>query len=237
MRRIESRAPGGPETLVLAEAPAPQPTGDEVVIDVAVCGINYPDVLIIEDLYQLRPPRPFGGGIDSIVVVEHRQHQDDGLRAGLGDPAQTPQAVGGVDRPAETLDVDFEGVRLLGYDLACDDEPPGCRLVLYDVRVQTLIVESDGRVVGIRCRRFGATVDVRARRGVVLATGSFAYNDAMVARYAPRIAVWSPGGRALLDRPRAGARRPGRDRRGAGPVSARGQLAGDRPAADPTDGL
>ncbi|MFC7677246.1 FAD-dependent oxidoreductase [Mycolicibacterium sp. GCM10028919] len=59
---------------------------------------------------------------------------------------------------------------------------------LYDVRVQTLIVESDGRVVGIRCRRFGATIDVRARRGVVLATGSFAYNDAMVARYAPRIA-------------------------------------------------
>lgn len=59
---------------------------------------------------------------------------------------------------------------------------------LYDVRVHTLIVESTGRVVGIRCRRFGVTVDVRARRGVVLATGSFAYNDAMVARYAPRIA-------------------------------------------------
>ena len=29
---------------------------------------------------------------------------------------------------------------------------------------------------------------IRARRGVVLATGSFAYNDAMVAQYAPRIA-------------------------------------------------
>lgn len=59
---------------------------------------------------------------------------------------------------------------------------------LYDVRVQSLIVESDGRVVGIRTRRYGTVMDIRARRGVVLATGSFAYNDAMVARYAPRIA-------------------------------------------------
>ncbi|PRC48111.1 flavoprotein, partial [Mycobacterium sp. ITM-2017-0098] len=59
---------------------------------------------------------------------------------------------------------------------------------LYDVRVQSLIVESDGRVVGIRARRYGTEIAVRARRGVVLATGSFAYNDDMVARYAPRIA-------------------------------------------------
>jgi 3-oxo-5alpha-steroid 4-dehydrogenase len=59
---------------------------------------------------------------------------------------------------------------------------------LYDVRVQRLIVESDGRVVGISARQYGATMTIRARRGVVLATGSFAYNDSMVARYAPRIA-------------------------------------------------
>jgi 3-oxo-5alpha-steroid 4-dehydrogenase len=59
---------------------------------------------------------------------------------------------------------------------------------LYDVRVQRLIVESDGRVVGISARRYGTDVTIRARRGVVLATGSFAYNDAMVSQYAPRIA-------------------------------------------------
>lgn len=59
---------------------------------------------------------------------------------------------------------------------------------LYDVRVQALVVEADGRVVGVRARRYGTTIDIRARRGVVLATGSFAYDDDMVARYAPRIA-------------------------------------------------
>lgn len=59
---------------------------------------------------------------------------------------------------------------------------------IYDVRVQRLVVESDGRVVGICARQYGTDVAIRARRGVVLATGSFAYNDAMVAQYAPRIA-------------------------------------------------
>lgn len=59
---------------------------------------------------------------------------------------------------------------------------------LYDVRGQNLIVAPDGGVVGIRARRYGNSITVRARRGVVLAMGSFAYNDSMVARYAPRIA-------------------------------------------------
>jgi 3-oxo-5alpha-steroid 4-dehydrogenase len=58
----------------------------------------------------------------------------------------------------------------------------------YDVRAQSLIVESDGRVAGIRARRYGTEMAIKARAGVVLATGSFAYNDGMVARYAPRIA-------------------------------------------------
>jgi 3-oxo-5alpha-steroid 4-dehydrogenase len=59
---------------------------------------------------------------------------------------------------------------------------------LYDVRVLCLIVETDGRVVGLRARQYGGDINIRARRGVVLATGSFAYNDAMVGQYAPRIA-------------------------------------------------
>lgn len=59
---------------------------------------------------------------------------------------------------------------------------------LYDVRAQRLVVASDGRVVGVVARRYGDDIAIRARRGVVLASGSFAYNDAMVAQYAPRIA-------------------------------------------------
>ena len=63
----------------------------------------------------------------------------------------------------------------------------GARAV-YDVRVQSLIIESDGRVTGVTARQYGKDVAIRARRAVVLAMGSFAYNEAMVAQYAPRIA-------------------------------------------------
>ncbi len=60
---------------------------------------------------------------------------------------------------------------------------------LYDIRVQCAgrrIRRPRRRAIG--ARRYGKEVAIRARRGVVLATGSFAYNDAMVAQYAPRIA-------------------------------------------------
>ncbi|PND55414.1 flavoprotein [Mycobacterium sp. ENV421] len=59
---------------------------------------------------------------------------------------------------------------------------------LYDVRVQSLVVESDGRVTGITARQYGTEVTIRARRGVVLGTGSFAYNESMMDRFTPRIA-------------------------------------------------
>ena len=62
MRSLLSETPGGPETLVLRNIPAPQPCPGQVRIRVAACGINYPDVLIIEDRYQFKPPRPFAPG-------------------------------------------------------------------------------------------------------------------------------------------------------------------------------
>ncbi|MDT7764385.1 MAG: 3-oxo-5alpha-steroid 4-dehydrogenase [Mycobacterium sp.] len=58
---------------------------------------------------------------------------------------------------------------------------------VYDIQASSLVVQTDGRVAGLLARQYGKTLAVRARRGVVLATGSFAYNDAMVAQYAPRI--------------------------------------------------
>ncbi|MFD6897462.1 FAD-dependent oxidoreductase [Rhodococcus sp. NPDC060086] len=57
----------------------------------------------------------------------------------------------------------------------------------YDVRVQRLIVDGDGRVVGLAAKQYGKDIHIRARRGVVLATGSFAYNKDMVATYAPQL--------------------------------------------------
>ncbi|WP_158726878.1 FAD-dependent oxidoreductase [Tomitella fengzijianii] len=58
---------------------------------------------------------------------------------------------------------------------------------VYDARVQTLVTDESGRVVGVVATQYGREFTIRARRGVVLATGSFAYNDRMVEAYAPRL--------------------------------------------------
>ncbi|MGW0816437.1 FAD-dependent oxidoreductase [Streptomyces viridiviolaceus] len=55
----------------------------------------------------------------------------------------------------------------------------------FGVRIERLVVERDGRVCGVVARSHGERVAVRARRGVVLATGSFTYDEAMLAAHAP----------------------------------------------------
>jgi NADPH:quinone reductase-like Zn-dependent oxidoreductase len=70
MKALLSRVPGGPETLRLEDVPEPVPGTGELLVRVRACAINFPDVLIIEDKYQLKPVRPFapGGEIAGEVV-------------------------------------------------------------------------------------------------------------------------------------------------------------------------
>jgi NADPH2:quinone reductase len=70
MKAMLSRSAGGPETLSLEELPDPRPKAGEVVLAVKACGVNYPDLLIIEDRYQFKPPRPFAPGGEVAGVVE-----------------------------------------------------------------------------------------------------------------------------------------------------------------------
>ena len=57
----------------------------------------------------------------------------------------------------------------------------------YNLRAERLVVDDDGAVTGVVFRRFGEEVAIRARRGVVLASGGFAANGEMLARHAPRL--------------------------------------------------
>lgn len=80
MRAVLCKQFGPPETLVVEEVPDPQPVEGQIVVDVAGCGVNFPDVLIIENKYQFKPELPFSPG---------------------GEIAGTVSAVGpGVDSPA-----------------------------------------------------------------------------------------------------------------------------------------
>ncbi|RRN64813.1 NADPH:quinone oxidoreductase family protein [Caulobacter sp. 602-1] len=71
MKAVLSKEVGGPETLVLEELPDPVAGPGQVLIDVKACGVNYPDVLIIEDKYQFKPTRPFapGGEVSGVIAA------------------------------------------------------------------------------------------------------------------------------------------------------------------------
>jgi NADPH2:quinone reductase len=70
MKAMLSRRVGGPETLTLEELPDPRPGDGQVLLAVKACGVNYPDLLIIEDRYQFKPERPFAPGGEVAGVVE-----------------------------------------------------------------------------------------------------------------------------------------------------------------------
>lgn len=62
MKAVLSVEPGGPETLQLTDLPTPEPKKGELRIRTRAAGLNFPDTLIIRDLYQVKPPRPFAPG-------------------------------------------------------------------------------------------------------------------------------------------------------------------------------
>ena len=70
MHAMLSTAPGGPDTLEWTDLPTPAPKKGEVRIAVRAAGVNFPDTLIIKDLYQIKPPRPFAPGGEVSGVVE-----------------------------------------------------------------------------------------------------------------------------------------------------------------------
>ena len=70
MKSMLSTAPGGPETLELSDVAVPEPGPGQVRIAVRAAGVNYPDTLIIRDLYQMKPPRPFAPGGEVAGIVD-----------------------------------------------------------------------------------------------------------------------------------------------------------------------
>ncbi|MEM8987008.1 MAG: NADPH:quinone oxidoreductase family protein [Pseudomonadota bacterium] len=70
MKAMLSTAPGGPESLELTDLPTPEPGPEEVRIAVKAAGCNFPDTLVIQDLYQFKPERPFAPGSEVAGIVD-----------------------------------------------------------------------------------------------------------------------------------------------------------------------
>jgi 3-oxo-5alpha-steroid 4-dehydrogenase len=65
-------------------------------------------------------------------------------------------------------------------------EASACRIAT-NHRCRALVQEPDGHVIGVVAEAFGEERALRARRGVVLCTGGFIHNDAMIEAHAPLV--------------------------------------------------
>lgn len=84
MKAIQCQVHGLPESLQLVDAQVPSIDGSEVLIQVKACGVNFPDVLIIQNKYQFKPTLPFspGGEVSGVIaaVGENVKHLKVGDR-------------------------------------------------------------------------------------------------------------------------------------------------------------
>ena len=69
MKAIVCKAWGLPDTLVVEELPDVIPGPGQVAIDVKAAGVNFPDVLIIQNKYQFKPELPFTPGSELAGLV------------------------------------------------------------------------------------------------------------------------------------------------------------------------
>jgi NADPH:quinone reductase len=70
MKALLCKEFGPAEKLVLEEIAAVEAGKGQVVVEVRACSVNFPDTLIIEGKYQLKPDFPFAPGSDVAGVVK-----------------------------------------------------------------------------------------------------------------------------------------------------------------------
>ena len=62
--------PVGPEALTWKDLPTPQPAAGEVRVAIRAASLNFPDLLIVQNKYQIKPPLPFVPGAEYAGVVD-----------------------------------------------------------------------------------------------------------------------------------------------------------------------
>jgi len=69
MKAVLCKEYGAPENLVIEDVADLHPGKGQVVIAVKSCGVNFPDALLVQNLYQFKPDLPFSPGGEVAGVV------------------------------------------------------------------------------------------------------------------------------------------------------------------------
>jgi NADPH2:quinone reductase len=82
----------GPGALQVAEIPVPEPGPGEVRVRMRAAGVNFPDLLMTEGKYQLRPELPFVPGMEGSGIIDKLGNGVEGWHP--GQPVMTRNRVG-----------------------------------------------------------------------------------------------------------------------------------------------
>ena len=82
MQALMCEEHGPPESLTLRDMPIPQPGEGQIQVRVHAAGLNFPDSLIIQDKYQIKPDLPFAPGGEFAGVVTAVGSGVDRFKAG-----------------------------------------------------------------------------------------------------------------------------------------------------------
>ena len=70
MKILHCKEYGPVDSLVWEEVESPEPQDNEVLIDIKAAALNFPDFLIVQGLYQLKPELPFAPGNEGAGIIK-----------------------------------------------------------------------------------------------------------------------------------------------------------------------
>jgi len=82
VKALLCREYGPIDRLTVEEVPSPRPGPDQVVVEVKASSLNFPDALLVQGLYQVKPPLPFSPGMELAGIVRELGASVAGLRTG-----------------------------------------------------------------------------------------------------------------------------------------------------------
>jgi NADPH2:quinone reductase len=82
VKAVLCKAYGPPHSLVVEDVPSPAVGPGDVLVSMTAASVNFPDILIIENKYQVKPPLPFSPGCEAAGVVKEAGQEVTDVKRG-----------------------------------------------------------------------------------------------------------------------------------------------------------